>query len=242
MGRRTSPRTSPGDKELAGGFPAWIGPKAHPVRFAHSEIKGVFAMKTKSWTYASKASAIASALLMNTAAVAQTTQPAQPKGETALPPAVPDKAPKPTLPAVSVDRCMAQAVGTASDPKTGAPVTASLDPQTGKPLCPSIPPTPQTMSEPREADQLPTTQRGQVTQAKSADIKVGASVYDQTGALVGKVDSVDANGAIVSTGESRAEIPLSSVGKNDKGLVITVTKSEIDAQAKKANPETKPKN
>lgn len=81
-----------------------------------------------------------------------------------------------------------------------------------------------------------------MTQAKAADVKVGASVYDQTGALVGKVDSVDANGAIVSTGESRAEIPLSSVGKNDKGLVITVTKSEIDAQAKKANPETKPKN
>jgi hypothetical protein len=137
---------------------------------------------------------------------------------------------------------MAQAIGTASDPKTGKPVTASVDPESGEPLCPSTPPTPQTTSEPGEADQLPPAQTGQVTRAKAADIKVGASVYDQTGALVGKVDSVGSNGAIVSTGEARAEFPLSSVGKNDKGLVITVTKSDIDAQAKKTNTDTKPKN
>lgn len=199
-------------------------------------------MKTKSWPYASKALSIASALLMSTGAVAQTTQPVQSKGATTLPPAVPDKAPEPTLPAVSVDRCTAQAIGTASDPKTGAPVTTSVDPQTGKPLCPSTPQTLQTMSEPPETGQLPATQTGQVAQAEATDIKVGAPVYDQTGALVGKVHSVDADGAVVNTGAARAEIPLSSVGKNDKGLVITVTKSEIDAQAKKTKTETKPKN
>ena len=199
-------------------------------------------MKTESWAYVSRTISIASALLMTAGAGAQPASPTQPGGATALPPAIPDKAPKPTLPAVSVDRCIAQAVGTATDPKTGAPVTASIDPQTGKPLCPSIPPIPQTMSEAREADHLPVTQTGQVAQAKAADIEVGASVYDQTGALVGKVYSVGPNGAIVSTGEARAEIPLSSVGKNDKGLVIIVTKSEIDAQAKKANTETKQKN
>ena len=60
--------------------------------------------------------------------------------------------------------------------------------------------------------------------------------------MVGKVDSVDSDGAIVSTGEARAEIPLSSVGKSDKGLVITVTKGEIDAQTKKTNTKMKPKN
>lgn len=77
-----------------------------------------------------------------------------------------------------------------------------------------------------------------MTKATASDIKAGASVYDESGALVGKVDSVDADGAIVNTGEARAEIPLSSFGKNDKGLVVSITKADLDAQAKK---ETKPK-
>ncbi len=47
-------------------------------------------------------------------------------------------------------------------------------------------------------------------------------------------------GAIVSTGKARAEIPLSSFGKNDKGLVVSMTKAELDAQAK-AETKTKTK-
>ena len=97
---------------------------------------------------------------------------------------------------------------------------------------------PTTTSEPGATDQPATAETGQMTQATAADIKAGASVYDQTGALVGKVDSVDADGALVNTGKARAEIPLSSFGKNDKGLVVSVTKADLDAEAKK---ETKPK-
>ena len=41
-----------------------------------------------------------------------------------------------SLPAMSADRCVAEAIGTATDPKTGAPVSATIDPQTGKPVCP----------------------------------------------------------------------------------------------------------
>ena len=56
-------------------------------------------------------------------------------------------------------------------------------------------------------------------------------VYDQTGALVGKVDSVSAKGAIVNTGKARAEIPLASFGKNDKGLVVSdAPRPDIDSQ------------
>lgn len=47
-----------------------------------------------------------------------------------------------SLPAMSADRCAAEAIGTASDPNTGAPVAASIDPETGKPLCPSEQPKP----------------------------------------------------------------------------------------------------
>lgn len=98
-----------------------------------------------------------------------------------------------------------------------------------------------TTSEP--TDQPDATQAGQVMKATAADIKAGVSVYDETGALVGKVDSVDADGAIVNTGKARAEIPLSSFGKNDKGLVVSVTKADLDTQAEKeTEKETKPKN
>jgi len=108
--------------------------------------------------------------------------------------------------------------------------------QTQPPPAESQPPM---TSDPSATDQPAATQTGQVTQATAADIKAGVSVYDQTGTLVGKVDSVGADGAIVNTGEARAEVPLSSFGKSDKGLVVSVTKAELDAQAKK---ETKPKN
>lgn len=98
--------------------------------------------------------------------------------------------------------------------------------------------TQQTTSEPSETAQPAATQPDQTTKATAADIKAGASVYDQTGAVVGKVDSVKSDNAIVNTGKARAELPLSSFGKNDKGLVVSVTKADLDAQAKK---ETKPK-
>ena len=47
--------------------------------------------------------------------------------------------PRSSLPAMSADRCVAEAIGTATDPKTGAPVNRAVDPQTGKPLCPPEP-------------------------------------------------------------------------------------------------------
>jgi membrane-bound lytic murein transglycosylase B len=93
--------------------------------------------------------------------------------------------------------------------------------------------------------QTTTTQTGGVTAATEADITKGASVYDQNGELVGKVDSVSSTGAIVSTGKARAEIPITSFGKNDKGLVVSITKAELDAQAKdktsKKETDTEPK-
>jgi hypothetical protein len=88
-----------------------------------------------------------------------------------------------------------------------------------------------------------TTTETQVTAATAADLKAGASVYDQIGGLVGKIDSADDKGAVVNTGKARAEIPIASFGKNDKGLVVTITKAEIDAQAKAEKPASteKPK-
>jgi hypothetical protein len=43
-----------------------------------------------------------------------------------------------SLPQISADRCLAESIGTATDPKTGKPSRA-VDPDTGRPLCPPEP-------------------------------------------------------------------------------------------------------
>jgi hypothetical protein len=97
---------------------------------------------------------------------------------------------------------------------------------------------PATTTEPATTTtQTTTTKTGQVTLATEADIKDGVSVYDEKGGLVGKVESVSPKGAIVNTGDAKAEIALSSFGKNDQGLVVSVTKAEIDAKAKEGKPK-----
>lgn len=133
-------------------------------------------------------------------------------------------------------------------PTTTEPATTTTTTQT-PPTTPTEPTTtqttttqtqPATTAEPATTTttQTTTTDAGQVTAATEADITKGTSVYDQNGELVGKVDSVSSKGAIVSTGKARAEIPLASFGKNAKGLVVSITKADLDAQAKE---KTKPK-
>lgn len=80
-------------------------------------------------------------------------------------------------------------------------------------------------------------QAGQLTKATAADLKAGTSVYDTSGQLVGKIESADAEGGVVNTGAVKAKLALSSFGKNDKGLVISMTKSELEAAAKAKNPK-----
>lgn len=75
-----------------------------------------------------------------------------------------------------------------------------------------------------------------VTQATAADITAGAAVRDQAGGSVGTIESVSATGAVVSTGTVRAEIPLTSFGKNGQGLVIAMTKAQLEAAAGAQTP------
>ena len=103
-------------------------------------------MKTTASFFAMKAVVVGTALLITDAAMAQPAQP--PAGSEAQPPTVAGGPTQPTssnrwqsLPKMSADRCVAEAIGTAADPKTGAPVRASVDPETGKPLCPPEQPT-----------------------------------------------------------------------------------------------------
>ena len=86
----------------------------------------------------------------------------------------------------------------------------------------------------------PTSTQPQSDEAKpasSADVKSGVAVHDQSGGLVGKIESVSSKGAVVNTGSTRASIPVSSFAKNSKGLVLSMTKTQLEAAAKKKSPK-----
>ncbi len=91
-------------------------------------------MKTTASGFALNAALTSSALLITACASNPNVQPAATTDGTVNSSAVPGTAPQ--LPAMSADRCVAEAIGTATDPDTGTPVNAAVDPQTGKPLCP----------------------------------------------------------------------------------------------------------
>ncbi len=68
-----------------------------------------------------------------------------------------------------------------------------------------------------------------VAPATAADLRVGTAVQDPQGGAVGTIESVDAEGAVVTTGSARAKMPVSSFGRNANGLVISMTKAELEA-------------
>jgi hypothetical protein len=76
---------------------------------------------------------------------------------------------------------------------------------------------------------------GPVEAATAADIKTGAAVMDQKGGSVGTIESVTAEGAVIATGKAKVQIPLGSFGKSSSGLVIGMTKTELEAAAAKGS-------
>ena len=93
--------------------------------------------------------AIASALLLTAPVLAQppATAPAAQLSTTTDPPQPTTSNRWESLPAMSPHRCTAELLGTATDPKTGAPVSAAIDPKTGKPICPTVTPTAKTKAK-----------------------------------------------------------------------------------------------
>ncbi|XHR98509.1 hypothetical protein ACFB49_00990 [Sphingomonas sp. DBB INV C78] len=75
--------------------------------------------------------------------------------------------------------------------------------------------------------------------AASASTKVsaGVTVYDTAGGVVGKVDSISGDLAVLATEKSKVSVPLTSFGAGDKGPVIAMTRDQIDAQAGAANAQ-----
>jgi len=71
--------------------------------------------------------------------------------------------------------------------------------------------------------------------AKPSDVTVGSKVSDIKGVLVGTIESVDTDGAVVVTAAGKAKLGFDTFGKNQSGLLIGVTKAQLDAAVTAAN-------
>lgn len=70
--------------------------------------------------------------------------------------------------------------------------------------------------------------------ATAADIKAGSPLRDVKGVGIGTVASVDADGVVVDTGQTKIKVPLMAFGKDDQGLLLAITAAkfnELVAQA-----------
>ena len=65
--------------------------------------------------------------------------------------------------------------------------------------------------------------------AAAADLVAGATVRDSRGSVVGTIEMAEADGAVVATGAGKVKVPLEAFGKNRKGLLLGITKSDFDA-------------
>jgi len=75
------------------------------------------------------------------------------------------------------------------------------------------------------------------TAPAAANVTVGAAVVDTKGQPVGTIESVSGANAVLSTGNAKASIPVSSFAKGPSGLVIGISKADLEAQVAQA---TKP--
>jgi hypothetical protein len=64
--------------------------------------------------------------------------------------------------------------------------------------------------------------------ATAADIKAGAALRDINGVAIGTIVSVDANQAVVDTGQTKIGVPVIAFGKDDKGLLLGMTAEKFN--------------
>jgi hypothetical protein len=67
------------------------------------------------------------------------------------------------------------------------------------------------------------------------NVTVGAPVSDTTGAPVGTIESVTGGNAVLSTGTAKAAIPVTSFAQGPKGLVVGITKADLEAKVAQAS-------
>jgi hypothetical protein len=71
--------------------------------------------------------------------------------------------------------------------------------------------------------------------AMAADIAPGAALRDIKGVPIATVVSVDGDQVIVDTGKTKVGVPLEGFGKDDKGLLLSITAEQFNAAIEKAH-------
>jgi hypothetical protein len=80
--------------------------------------------------------------------------------------------------------------------------------------------------------------KGKAVPAAAPDIKTGSQLRDSKGVPIGTVQSIDADGVIVDTGQTKIKVPLVAFGKDEAGLLLGITAAkfaELVAGAKSSN-------
>lgn len=77
---------------------------------------------------------------------------------------------------------------------------------------------------------------GAASTGAAANVTVGATVSDTSGAAVGTITAVTGGNATIDTGAAKAAVPVSSIAKRANGLVIGVTKAQLEAAVANAKP------
>jgi len=91
------------------------------------------------------------------------------------------------------------------------------------------------------ADRKASLMRASAVPATAADIKAGTQVRDVNGASIGVVATLAANeiadpgSVVVHTGQSKIGVPLTAFGKDDKGLMLSITAQNFKQLVAQAN-------
>lgn len=73
-----------------------------------------------------------------------------------------------------------------------------------------------------------------IPDAVASALAVGAMVYAPDGSEVGTIKSMPGGNVVISTGKHDATLPASVFGRNEKGLLISMTKAQLDAAVEAA--------
>lgn len=70
--------------------------------------------------------------------------------------------------------------------------------------------------------------------ATASDITAGAALRDSKGVSIGTIASLDADGVVVDTGQTKIKVPLMAFGKDDQGLLLGITAAKFAELVSKA--------
>jgi hypothetical protein len=87
------------------------------------------------------------------------------------------------------------------------------------------------LAAPASTSEAPATQ---APAARAATAKAGDAIYDTAGEVVGTVESVEGSNFVISTGTSKATLPMSALASGPSGPTISMTKAQLNAAIEQA--------